>query len=111
MSLSDVFAGLSEVSDYRLQHVCEQEQGGLSVAEYCRQHHISQTTFYKWRRLGRDGPDRPCGKVGVTFTEVGRLEPMEPRWVAEIELSSGTVVRVGHGADVHLLRAVLEVLG
>ena len=33
---------------------------------------------------------------------------MERRWVAEIELSSGTVVRV---ADVHLLRAVLEVLG
>lgn len=108
MSLSDVFPGLLEASDYRLQHVCEQEQGGLSVAEYCRQHHISQTTFYKWRRLGRDCPDRHFGKVGVTFTEVGRVEPC---WVAEIALSSGTVVRVGSGADAHLLRAVFEALG
>ena len=105
---SDVF---SEESDYRLQHVREQELSGLSVADYCRRHDICAATFYNWRRLRRECGARRVTKDAVTFTEIGRMESSRTPWAAEIALASGAVVRVSPGADAQLLRAVFEALG
>lgn len=39
----------SRFSDPQILSVLKQAEGGLAVAELCREHGISAATFYKWR--------------------------------------------------------------
>jgi hypothetical protein len=123
LSAIEVSHGFLNDGDYRLEHLRAQELSGLGVAEYCRRHDVRPATFYGWRRLVREG-GRACTEGGaVSFTEVVRVGasgmppwPGSPAlvgtpWAAEVALASGTVVRVGAGADARLLRAVFEALG
>jgi hypothetical protein len=97
--------------DYRDCHLRDQASSGLSIAEYCRRQDLCPATFYNWRRaLAGSWRERPGGGV-ASFTEIGRVGALATQWAAEVALVSGTVVRVGAGADAQLLRALLEVLG
>jgi putative transposase len=39
----------SRFTDTQIMSVLKQAEGGLAVAELCREHGISAATFYKWR--------------------------------------------------------------
>ena len=39
----------SRFSEAQIMGVLKQAEGGLGLAELCRQHGISNATFYKWR--------------------------------------------------------------
>ena len=39
----------SRFTDAQIMGVLRQAEGGLAVAELCREHAISAATFYKWR--------------------------------------------------------------
>ena len=39
----------SKYSDARIMSILKQAEGGVPVAELCREHGMSSATFYKWR--------------------------------------------------------------
>ena len=39
----------SRFTEAQIMGVLRQAEGGLAVAELCREHGISSATFYKWR--------------------------------------------------------------
>ena len=39
----------SKFSDSQIMAVLKQAEGGVPVAELCREHDVSSATFYKWR--------------------------------------------------------------
>jgi putative transposase len=39
----------SRFTDAQIMTVLKQADGGMAVAELCREHSISSATFYKWR--------------------------------------------------------------
>jgi len=105
---------------------------GLTARAYCRDHGLSEPSFYTWRRkfrqrdgAGESGRDRgtmskpasrrvsPSGAARpatfVPVTVVGSTEPPEQVPV-EIVHGSGATVRVNATADAELLTAVFAAL-
>ena len=39
----------SKFSETQIVSILKQQEAGVTVAELCREHGISQATFYKWR--------------------------------------------------------------
>jgi putative transposase len=57
----------SRFSDEQIIGILKEHQAGLSAAELCRRHGISDATFYKWRsRFG-----------GMEVSEAKRLRALE----------------------------------
>ncbi len=57
----------SRFSEERIIGILKEHQAGLSVAEVCRKHGISDATFYKWRsRFG-----------GMEVSDAKRLRSLE----------------------------------
>lgn len=57
----------SRFSDEQIIGILEEHQAGLSAAELCRRHGISDATFYKWRsRFG-----------GMEVSDAKRLRALE----------------------------------
>ena len=84
--------------DFWRELIAQQEQSGLSVRAFCRQHRANEHSFYQWRkRLGKGLP------VKFALVETGAGAAV----AVEIALSTGDRLRV---ADVASLRAVLDVL-
>jgi len=51
----------------------EQQAGsGLSIAAFCREHHLPQSGFYQWRRRLRSA----ATSAGVSSADFVRLEPV-----------------------------------
>jgi putative transposase len=54
-------------SEEQIIGILKQQEGGVSTAEVCRQHGISQNTFYKWKsKFG-----------GMNVSEAQRLRQLE----------------------------------
>ena len=57
----------SRFTEERIIAVLSEQERGLSTAEVCRQHGISQTTFYKWKaKFG-----------GLDVSEARRMKTLE----------------------------------
>ena len=96
----------AERSEYWREQIAEHERSGLSVPEFCKERRIVEQSFYVWRkRLREQGPMR------FALVETAPAE-REPRMEAGLELvlARGERLRIGAGADLMLLRRVLEVL-
>lgn len=57
----------SRFSEEQIIGILKEHQAGLSAAELCRKHGISDATFYKWRSKYR----------GLEVSEVKRLKQLE----------------------------------
>jgi transposase len=107
--------------------VAETLQTGAVVCEVARRHGVSQSLLFTWRRRARS--EEPVGEGdsillpvevgGVTTANSSdvmghsRSEPRRGRWkcgVIEIQLGSGSRVRVDSEVDADALRRVLRVL-
>ena len=93
-------------ADEWAERIAAQGRSGMSVKQFCKEHGLTEYSFYAWRkRLQESGP--------VRFALVERSarlkeRPAEP--VLELVLTSGERLRIGPGVDVPTLRIVLDVL-
>ncbi len=87
-----------------LELVRQQEHGGVSVKAFCREHGVSEPSFYSWRkRLKASGP------VRFALVDAGTPADIESAPI-ELVLASGDRLRILPGADAATLRSVLSVL-
>ena len=88
--------------------IARQQRGGQSVAAFCRDHGVSQPSFFSWRkrlRLHCDVPPSPFVPVQIDLSS-----PLAQPAPIEIVLPSGACVRVSHGCDRQMLETVLAIL-
>jgi transposase-like protein len=82
----------------------QQEQSKQSVSVFCRDHGISDASFYTWRkRLAASHPVR-FALVDASVASGNQQAPVE------LVLVSGDRLRIAPGADAATLRTVLNVL-
>ena len=82
----------------------QQERSGMAVSAFCREHSVSEPSFYGWRkRLKASGP------VRFALVDAGAPSASDNAAV-ELVLASGDRLRIASGADATTLRTVLSVL-
>ena len=106
------------------RQIQRQEDGGLTVAEFCRRLGVSTVTFYAWKRRLREAPpasplvpDRPSarpmpeanGASTPAFLPVSILDAGAAQ--LEIELANACVVRLKGAVDPELLRVAIHAAG
>jgi transposase-like protein len=90
------------------------QRSQLSVREFCERHHLSEASFYSWRRVLQqrgliDPPTRAGQSETPAFVKVALPDP--PAVGSAIELVVGQrVVRVRPGFDAAMLLELLRVL-
>lgn len=101
------------------------QRSGQSVRVFCAEHHLSEPSFYAWRRVitSRDRPtpddnrDNPDHAPRPSFVPV-RVTPEASRTTAtllttgslELVIGAGRVLRVPPGFDANTLRQLLAIL-
>ena len=87
-----------------------QQRSDQPIAAFCRDHGVSQPSFFSWRkrlRLHSDAPTSPFVPVQIDLSSPAVLAQSAP---IEIVLPSGAFVRVRPGCDRQTLETVLTVL-
>ena len=95
----------SPKADEWAQRIAAQQRSGTSVKQFCKEHGLTEYSFYAWRkRLQQTGP--------VRFALVERPRPQELAAEAALELvlPTGERLRISAGVDAATLRSVLDVL-
>jgi len=85
------------------------KNSGLTVRAFCARHHITQPSFYAWRRELHQR-DAAAAFVPVQVETGDRLAPVTPISTIEVVLACGQCVRVTPGFDPMTLRQLLAVL-
>jgi hypothetical protein len=93
-------------ADQWAERIAVQQRSGISVKQFCKEHALTECSFYAWRkRLQENGP--------VRFALVERSERRPDRMAEaalEVVLPTGERLRIGTGVDTATLRVVLDVL-
>ncbi len=90
------------------------QRSDLSIREFCEHHHVSEASFYSWRRVLRqrgliDEPTRATQAETPAFVKLSLKEP--PAAASPIELVVGQrVLRLQPGFDAAMLLELLRVL-
>jgi hypothetical protein len=82
---------------------------GLTVRAFCARHHITQPSFYAWRRELQQR-DAATAFVPVQVETNDQLASVPSFPTIEVVLASGQCVRVTPGFDPATLRQLLAVL-
>jgi transposase-like protein len=83
--------------------IAEQQASGQKALAFCREHGISQYSFYKWRQRLRQGAEPQFAVLEVTPAASGN-----PDSALELILRSGERLRIGNQVAAETLRMVLE---
>ena len=91
------------------RRLSQQAGSGQSVRAWCREHRVTETAFYWWRRelVRRDAESKITSFVPVHVAEDQRERGDSP---IEIELADGRRVRVTGKVNRETLADVLDVL-
>src|SRR5438132_4806154 len=82
----------------------QQGQSKLSVSAFCRDHGVSDQSFYNWRK-------RLSGSEPVRFALVEANPPVtKDSLPVELILACGDRLRIAPGTDAATLRTVLNIL-
>jgi transposase-like protein len=106
------------------RQIQRQQDGSLSIAEFCRRLGVSTVTFYAWKRRFREElpaspltSERPAAKTLATngapapaFLPVS-LPGGRPSGQLEVELANACVVRLTGTVDPGLLRIAIRTAG
>ena len=96
----------SPKADQWSERIAAQQRSGVSVKQFCKEHGLTEYSFYAWRkRLQQTGP--------VRFALVERRQqPQETAGEAALELvlATGERLRISAGVDVATLRTVVDAL-
>jgi len=97
---------LNPKADEWAERIAAQQRSGMSVKQFCKEHGLTEYSFYAWRkRLREKGP--------VRFALVERSPRRQERTAEaalELVLATGERLRIGAGVDTATLRTVLDVL-
>jgi transposase-like protein len=85
------------------------KNSGLTVRVFCARHHLSQPSFYAWRRELQQR-DAVAAFVPVQVETNDQLARVTSIPTIEVVLAGGQCVRVTPGFDSATLRQLLEVL-
>jgi len=88
------------------ERIAAQQRSGISVKQFCKEHELTEYSFYAWRKRLRE-------KESVRFALVERRasrQGLPAETVLELVLTTGERLRIGTGVDGVTLRAVLEAL-
>ena len=106
------------------RQIQRQQDGSLSIAEFCRRLGVSTVTYYAWKRRLREAPpavplvaERPSarpspeanGPSTPAFLPVSILDAGAAQ--LEIELANACVVRLKGAVDPELLRVAIHAAG
>jgi hypothetical protein len=92
-------------ADQWRERIAEQERTVVSVKQFCKQHGLTEYSFYAWRkRLRKPAP------VRFALVERGVLPGPSTETSLELVLTSGERLRIAAGVDAATLRTVLEAL-
>ena len=81
--------------------ISQWQQGGLSAANFCKQHHLSNASFYKWRQRfeSSDNPDNKTPATPVTdFIDITALSSSADHsgWNIVLNLGDGLSLTLSH---------------
>ena len=94
-----------ELRELWRERIAQQATSGQSIRAYCRDHRLSEHSFYLWRkRLGR--PSSRVKPVSFALVEAEAARPSQAP--IELILVSGETLRIP--ADAATLRLVLHAL-
>ena len=105
------------------RQIQRQQEGNLTVAEFCRRLGVSTVTFYAWKRRLRESPPAPSpGRASARPTHEANgastpaFLPVSIRDAGaagrlEIELANACVVRLKGTVDPELLRIAIRAAG
>jgi hypothetical protein len=102
--------GLGKSAEGRIEYwrarIAEQERSGMSVGRFCQEQHITEQSFYVWRKRLRQPEAVRFALVerGASPAAIG-AEAM-----LELVLKTGERLRIGRGVDEAALRTVLAAL-
>jgi hypothetical protein len=82
-----------------------QATSGMSIAAYCREHHLTSSYYYTWRRKLRAEQSATGG-----FLELIPGKSVEAASGVRIGLGAKLAIEVTRGFDPYTLRAVVETL-
>jgi transposase-like protein len=82
---------------------------GLTVRAFCARHHITQPSFYSWRRELQQR-DAATAFVPIQVETNDQLARVTCNPIIEVILAGGQCVRVAPGFDPMTLRQLLAVL-
>jgi Transposase len=89
------------------QRIAQQQKGGQTVRAFCREHKLSEYSFYAWRRQLGSSIDKPIRFALVDTTSTsGTAQPSQ----APIELFLNGGERLHIPADAATLQLVLSAL-
>jgi Transposase len=93
-------------ADEWAERIAAQQRSGVSVKHFCKEHGLTECSFYAWRkRLQEKGP------VRFALVERSTRQPERMSDAAlELVLATGERLRIGTGVDTATLRVVLDVL-
>jgi transposase-like protein len=93
-------------ADQWAERIAAQQRSGVSVKQFCKEHGLTEYSFYAWRkRLQETGP--------VRFALVDRRPRSQERAAEaalELVLVTGERLRISAGVDAATLRTVVDVL-
>lgn len=99
-------ADIREVSETRQARwsklIAEQQTSGQPVRAFCREHGITEPSFYYWRKRLREK-----GTVRFALLQT-KAATADARPTIELVLRTGERLRIGNGVEVATLRLVLE---
>ena len=87
--------------------VAETLEPGASVSVVARRHDVNANQVFKWRR----GLAAAAGDAGLVPVRVAPASPLAGAGLIEVDLASGTRLRISGTVDAAALRQVLEHLG
>src|SRR6516162_9658963 len=107
------------------RQIQRQQEGSLTVAEFCRRLGVSTVSFYAWKRRFREaptalplGPERPSARpmpeangASTPAFLPGSILHAGPAGQLEIELANACVVRLKGAVDPTLLRTAIRAAG
>jgi len=93
-------------ADEWAERIAAQQRSGMSVKQFCKDHSLTEYSFYAWRkRLLKKEPVR----FALVDRRAGHHEP--PTEAAlELVLATGERLRIGAAVNAAVLRTVLDVL-
>jgi hypothetical protein len=99
------------------QHIERQRRSGRTLRDYCSDHELTESAFYRWRRIiaerdGAAGVLAPASTALPAFVPVAVIDAPARRTSSPIDvcLADGRRVRVRSGCDRELLATVLALL-
>ena len=93
-------------ADEWAERIAAQQRSGVSVKQFCKDHGLTEYSFYAWRKRLQEG-----GPVRFALVEKSaRRQERTTEPVLELVLGTGERLRIRPGVDIATLRTVLDVL-